>query len=764
MARSLKKEFQLLDEQQQLAILDTLDPETLTEMAKGAWWWLSRPEQVPPPGSWTVHLFLGGRGTGKTRSGAEWLVQRAIDYPYDTSGFPAERLVMAYSLNDARMVCIEGSSGILRALENRGFEMITDPRYKDDPHLKYHYVRAPKPHIILLETGTKIFFTGADVDVARGFNLADVWCVAKGEPVATSRGLVPIEQIIPGDLVVTSDGWSEVTRAGLTKRQTQVIRISTDAGDVRVTPDHKVWANGGWVRADMVNVGDTMVACLDQVSQLLVKRQHSMNGMAKPGTTTSEPSITTAEMDFCYTGQCGLLHMDPSQMVTTFTTSTENGGTTDSSTSKYSPTQNTWQEHGLNAPTKTKQIPGEDPKGPAEDLKKCGPTGPTCLKHVHSADVHTIPLECELSCAAQTAAENMAVWQQNVNVISVVWETELTDVYDLTVSGAHEFHAGTGLIKIHNCDEVVKWSEPERIWREGILPALRTDLAGDKPRAFFTTTPKPIEILQNWLLKINNGDPYYSYARGTTFDNEDNLSEDFIAEIKSIYEGTTIGRQELYGEMLDGMEGMLFSFKAITDNRVTIGPDRVSHRCVGVDPGLTGEDDADEMGVVVVSRDFKDHMFVVADETRLMSGRDAALHAWQVFAQYQCDTLVYEENLGKAWMKQVFTDAFWELQKAGLFPRDMMSPPLVPVWSAHGKKLRAQPVAMRYSQGRVHHIGLFPELEKQMLGFDPVKTKESPDRLDALVHACTHLMEGERRPSKLISPVGRSIPSLSRMY
>jgi phage terminase large subunit-like protein len=136
------------------------------------------------------------------------------------------------------------------------------------------------------------------------------------------------------------------------------------------------------------------------------------------------------------------------------------------------------------------------------------------------------------------------------------------------------------------------------------------------------------------------------------------------------------------------------------------------------------------------------------------------MHAWRVFERYHCDTLVYESNLGKAWMHQVFTDAFRELQRAGVFPSEVINPPLVPVFSNQGKKLRAEPVAMRYSQGRVHHLGVFDKLETQMLTFDPLSSKASPDRLDALVHAVRHLMEGERRRSRVISPLNFSAPSL----
>ena len=58
-----------------------------------------------------------------------------------------------------------------------------------------------------------------------------------------------------------------------------------------------------------------------------------------------------------------------------------------------------------------------------------------------------------------------------------------------------------------------------------------------------------------------------------------------------------------------------------------------------------------------------------------------------------------------------------------------------------GKRLRAEPVAALYEQGRVHHVGSFPALEDQMCGYTGSRRGEkSPDRLDALVWALTDLV------------------------
>ena len=64
--------------------------------------------------------------------------------------------------------------------------------------------------------------------------------------------------------------------------------------------------------------------------------------------------------------------------------------------------------------------------------------------------------------------------------------------------------------------------------------------------------------------------------------------------------------------------------------------------------------------------------------------------------------------------------------------------PYTPVNASRGKIVRAEPIASLYEQGKVHHVGSFPELEDQMCFFTPT-TRKSPDRMDALVWALTEL-------------------------
>src|SRR5690606_4266770 len=79
--------------------------------------WSPHPAQQPPEGAWATWVFLGGRGAGKTRAGAEWLAERARE--------PNRRLALVGpTLHDVREVMIDGVSG-LRALPGR-----ERPRYE----------------------------------------------------------------------------------------------------------------------------------------------------------------------------------------------------------------------------------------------------------------------------------------------------------------------------------------------------------------------------------------------------------------------------------------------------------------------------------------------------------------------------------------------------------------------------------------------------------------------------------------------------------
>lgn len=89
-----------------------IGPHLLTDAellaASRDWRILSRPEQQPPPGDWRTWLLIGGRGSGKTRAGAEWVHGLA------RRNAGLRIALVAETFADAREVMIDGQSGIMR--------------------------------------------------------------------------------------------------------------------------------------------------------------------------------------------------------------------------------------------------------------------------------------------------------------------------------------------------------------------------------------------------------------------------------------------------------------------------------------------------------------------------------------------------------------------------------------------------------------------------------------------------------------------------
>jgi len=108
-------------------------------------------------------------------------------------------------------------------------------------------------------------------------------------------------------------------------------------------------------------------------------------------------------------------------------------------------------------------------------------------------------------------------------------------------------------------------------------------------------------------------------------------------------------------------------------------------------------------------------------------------------------------------------DAYRESIQMGYFPANT-HPPMKPIHAKHGKSTRAEPVAQRSEQGRLHMVGTFEALENQMVLYDPQSTRESPDRMDAMVHAALALMTGEKKRMRFGDPSKYSLSDLGLGY
>ncbi len=249
---------------------------------------------------------------------------------------------------------------------------------------------------------------------------------------------------------------------------------------------------------------------------------------------------------------------------------------------------------------------------------------------------------------------------------------------------------------------------------------------GDRPQAVVTTTPKPRPLIKSLMTR---DDGTVVVTRGSTFDNVANLAPSAIAEFVARYEGTRLGRQELHGELLDDIEGALWKLADIERFRVrSINDINVVRRVVSVDPAVTAHAESDETGIVVVSRDREGHGYVEADLSMRGTPNEWAMKVVQVFDEYECDNIVVEVNQGGDMVAQTLRTIRGHL-------------PIREVRASKGKRLRAEPVSSLYEQGRIHHVGVLDKLETQMTTWTPDDPK-SPDRLDALVHGLTELMDG----------------------
>jgi phage terminase large subunit-like protein len=267
-------------------------------------------------------------------------------------------------------------------------------------------------------------------------------------------------------------------------------------------------------------------------------------------------------------------------------------------------------------------------------------------------------------------------------------------------------------------DEFCKWRTPQA----ALDMALMAMRLGVHPRMLLTSTPRNIPALKQ-LLEA----PDVAVTRGRTADN-DELPADFVLAMKTRYGASALGRQELDGELIADQDGALWRRDWIEAARLRETPD-LERIVVAVDPPASSA--GDECGIVVAGRGGSDG-YVLADYSLGgLSPAGWAARVMQAYADFDADAIIAEANQGGDMVKSVLHQADADA-------------PVKLVHASRGKITRAAPVATLYEAGRIHHTGLFAELEDQMCHYDGSKGSKSPDRMDALVWALADLFEGKR--------------------
>jgi phage terminase large subunit-like protein len=243
-----------------------------------------------------------------------------------------------------------------------------------------------------------------------------------------------------------------------------------------------------------------------------------------------------------------------------------------------------------------------------------------------------------------------------------------------------------------------------------------------------TTTPRAVPALKALLAA-----PDVAVTRSGTEENAANLACGFVAYLNAHYGGTRLGRQEIGGDLIEDNEQALWKRGWIEAARVRTAP-FLQRVVVAVDPpaGMNG----DACGIVVAGRDMDGNGYVVADRSAGgLSPAAWAARAAQAYEDFQADAIIAEANQGGEMVRTVLRQAGSHL-------------PVMLVHASRGKLTRAAPAAALYEQGRVHHIGCFPELEDQMCQYDGSGGK-SPDRMDALVWALADLFAPKAAPPRI---------------
>jgi phage terminase large subunit-like protein len=271
-------------------------------------------------------------------------------------------------------------------------------------------------------------------------------------------------------------------------------------------------------------------------------------------------------------------------------------------------------------------------------------------------------------------------------------------------------------------DELAAWpaKDAQYVWDMAMM-GLRI---GARPRAIITTTPRPIPILRD-LLKRDGEDVVVT--RGRTRDNAKNLASSFLTQVVRRYEGTRLGRQELDAEMLTDTPGALWTMDIIDAARVQSTWVSMQRIVVAIDPAVSTSDDSDLTGLVVCGLGDDGHGYLMADASGRYSPVQWAAKAVSLYRQWKADRIVAEVNNGgqmvEACIRSVDPNASYRA-----------------VHAARGKVTRAEPISALAEQGKIHHVGSFPELEDELCSYAPGSSAKSPDRMDAMVWGFSDLM------------------------
>ena len=264
-------------------------------------------------------------------------------------------------------------------------------------------------------------------------------------------------------------------------------------------------------------------------------------------------------------------------------------------------------------------------------------------------------------------------------------------------------------------DELAKFKNARDTW-DNLMMGLRLG----EPQVVVTTTPRPTKIIKELI-----NTEMTHITKGNTFENEENLSEVFLTTILSKYEGTRLGKQELYAEILEDNVDALWTRNTIDKNRILKMPDNLKRIVVAIDPSTTNKETSDEAGIIVAGLGVDNLGYILEDMSIKASPKTWAEIAIMAYYKWNADKIVGEVNQGGDMIETILRGIDNNISYKT-------------VWASRNKQTRAEPIASLYEQNKVKHVGYFEKLEDEYCEWVP--GEKSPNRLDAAVWALTELM------------------------
>lgn len=315
-------------------------------------------------------------------------------------------------------------------------------------------------------------------------------------------------------------------------------------------------------------------------------------------------------------------------------------------------------------------------------------------------------------------------------------------------------------------EEAAAWRYLADCWKHIRLGLLRL---GPAPHAVASTTPRSRPTVRQLIaLAESTG----SMTHGATADNPYLPAQIRVALYRD-YASTRVGHQELQGEMIEEVEGALWTSDQLEACRIREqdAPAERQRLVIAVDPswGTTN----DEVGIVAGFRGPDEKAYIIEDLSGVMKPSEWGKLAAEAYERLAADQLIAEGNFQGEQVRLVMKTAHTD---TGIRVNFKL------VTASRGKVLRAEPVVALYEQGRVKHVGYHPGLEHQMTHWVPPRNADgagedkgdpetpaeptadvdttdtpmpsdySPDRVDAVVFLVTELLLGAGGQAQLLVP------------